>query len=302
MAPAWCSLVAMLAVLLVGCSSASDMATVNGVGITQDDVVGMRVPTDAATADAAPIRQDLTTLILEESVATAAEEQYGVAFDDTEVEERLANPPERYVPLFDQLAADATAGERLRRLNARFTLVRDAVIPALLLEERGSLAAVVEETPEQVMRACVKHIVVGSEEEAEAVMDRLEDGEEFATVAAEVSLDQQNPGGVIGADQGCLVHQGQLGAEFVAAVMAAPIGELTGPVSTSFGFHVLQVDERVVPTAEEFTADPMTHLDPQVGTEVLGEWFTTAVDSADIDVRSSVGVWSPETASVVAAS
>ena len=71
---------------------------------------------------------------------------------------------------------------------------------------------------------------------------------------------------------------------------------------TSSGFHVLQVDERVVPTAEEFTADPMTHLDPQVGTELLGEWFTTAVDSADIDVRSSVGVWSPETASVVAAS
>ena len=69
-----CSVVAVLAVLLVGCSSASDMATVNGVGITQDDVVGMRVPTDAATADAAPIRQDLTTLILEESVATAAED------------------------------------------------------------------------------------------------------------------------------------------------------------------------------------------------------------------------------------
>ena len=160
----------------------------------------------------------------------------------------------------------------------------------------------VEETPEQVMRACVKHILVGSEEEATEVLERIEGGEEFAAVAAEVSLDQQSPGGVIGADQGCLVHQGQLGEEFVAAVMAAPIGELTGPVATSSGFHVIQVDERVVPTAEEFAADPMTYLDPEVGAALLGEWFTAAVDSADIDVRSSVGVWSPETASVVAAS
>ena len=46
----------------------------------------------------------------------------------------------------------------------------------------------------------------------------------------------------------------------------------------------------------------MAYLDPEVGTGLMGTWFTEAVEDADIDVRSSVGVWSPETSSVVAAS
>ncbi len=293
----------MLAVSVAACSAASDLATVDGVGITQDDVLAMRsAPGDVASSPAAPIRQDLTTLILEQSIASAAEEQFGVTFTEDEVDARLADPPQRYVSLFEQIATDATAGERLRWLNARFTLVRDAVIPELLLEARGSYEAVIEETPEQVMQACVKHILVGTEEEAEDVLDRLEAGEDFATVAAEVSLDQQSAGGVLGSDRDCVTHHSQMGGEFVAAVIDAPLGEATGPVQTSFGYHVIQVDERVFPTTEELAADPMAYLDPEVGTGLMGTWFTEAVEDADIDVRSSVGVWSPETSSVVAAS
>ncbi|HEY5728401.1 MAG TPA: hypothetical protein VIV08_07270, partial [Acidimicrobiia bacterium] len=156
--------VAALAVAVAACSAASDLATVDGVGITQDDVLAMRSESgDVASSPAAPIRQDLTTLILEQSIASAAEEQFGVTFTADQVDARLADPPPRYVSLFEQIATDATAGERLRWLNARFTLVRDAVIPELLLEARGSYEAVIEETPEQVMQACVKHILVGSE-------------------------------------------------------------------------------------------------------------------------------------------
>ena len=294
--------VAVLA-LAAACSTASDMATVNGVGITQDEVLAMRaVPQDVATSPAAPIRQDLTTLILEESIASTAEEQFGVSFSPAEVEARLADPPERYTSLFTQIAADATAGQRLRLLNARFTLVRDAVIPELLLESRGSYEALLEESPDQVMQACVKHILVATEEEAEEVLDRLELGEDFATVAAEVSLDQQSQGGILGSEGDCLVHHTQMGEEFVAGVIDAPLGEVTGPVQTSFGYHVLQVDERVFPTAEQLATDPMAYLDPAVGTELMGTWFVEAVEGADIDVRSSVGVWSPETSTVVAAS
>jgi parvulin-like peptidyl-prolyl isomerase len=293
----------VLAVFAAACSASSDLATVDGVGITQDDVLAMRSEAgDVASAAAAPIRQDLTTLILEQSIASAAEEQFGVSFTSDQVEARLADPPPRYQSLFQQIAADATAGERLRFLNARFTLVRDAVIPELLLESRGSYEAVIEETPEQVMQACVKHILVGTEEEAEEVLDRLEDGEDFASLAAEVSLDQQSAGGVLGSDRDCLVHHTQMGEEFVAGVIEAPLGEVTGPLPTSFGYHVIQVDERVFPTAEELAADPMAYLDPEAGTNLMGAWFAEAVEDADIDVRSSVGVWSPETSSVVAAS
>lgn|GEM_PF-1050007 len=293
--------VATGAVLVAACSSASDLATVDGVGISRGDVLAMRAPVEGPTAPAATIRQDLSTLILEQSLASAAEEQFGVVFTTADVEARLADPPDRYVQLFEQLAADPTVGEGLTELNARFTLVRDAVIPELLLEQRGSYQAVIEESPGLVMRACVSHIVVATEEDAHDVLTRITAGEGFATVAAEVSLDQQSPGGLLQDPQGCLIHHGQMGGEFVEGVIAAPLGEPAGPLSTSSGFHVLMVDERSMPTPGEMAADPMVYLDAATANDLMGPWFIEAVASADVDVRSTVGVWSAESSSVVAA-
>ncbi len=290
------------ATIVSGCAAGSRLATVDGVGITQTDVLAMSSEQAGATAPAADVRRSLTTLILEQAVAVAAAKQFGTVLSDDQVEARLADPPPRYLSLFEQIAADPAVGPGLADLNARFTLVRDDVIPRLLVEQRGSYQAVISETPELVMRACVSHILVATAEEADTVLDRLIAGEDFATVATQVSLDQQSPGGVLGQPDTCLVHHGQLGTEFVAGVMAAPLQVPTGPLATSFGFHVIQVDERVIPTVAEMTADPMTHLDPATANELMGPWFGAAVTDADIDVRSSVGEWSAESSTVVAGS
>lgn len=84
---------------------------------------------------------------------------------------------------------------------------------------------------------CSRHILVESQAEADAVMARLDAGEEFGLLAVELSLD---PGsGSLGGDLGCVV-EGAFVAPFEAAAYAAEPGE-TVMAESQFGFHVIQV-------------------------------------------------------------
>jgi peptidyl-prolyl cis-trans isomerase D len=105
-----------------------------------------------------------------------------------------------------------------------------------------------EFTHEEQVRA--RHILlqVGSgrseqqaEEEMLAIRERLEGGEDFATLAAELSDDpgSKTQGGDLG-----FFSRGEMIGEFEEAAFAAEPGELAGPVKTSFGYHLIKVEER----------------------------------------------------------
>jgi parvulin-like peptidyl-prolyl isomerase len=101
--------------------------------------------------------------------------------------------------------------------------------------------------PEQVRS---RHILLRVDEERSseqareqlaALRARLAAGEDFAFLAAEVSED---PGSAAqGGDLG-FFGRGQMVPEFEEAAFAAQVGELVGPVETSFGLHLIEVIER----------------------------------------------------------
>ena len=97
----------------------------------------------------------------------------------------------------------------------------------------------------------------------EQTIERLEAGEDFAAVAAEVSLDQQSQGGVLGSAGDCVVHHSQMGEEFVAGVIDAPLGEVTGPVQTSFGYHVIQLED-----SRSVAAPPFDEVKPEIAQQL----------------------------------
>ncbi len=111
--------------------------------------------------------------------------------------------------------------------------------------------SIVEVTERRVGRVRARHILVASEEEAEATLARLEAGEDFAALAAALSLDPgvQGSGGRLG-----FVVPSQLPQVLAEAVRQAEGDEIIGPVQTRTGYHVLQVTDRRpnIPTPREY--------------------------------------------------
>ena len=102
-------------------------------------------------------------------------------------------------------------------------------------------------------RRCIRHILFSpdEEEEAEEVKEELDDGGDFEELARENS---QDPGSAEnGGDLGCNPEGGFV-PEFDEAAFEAEEGEISGPIETEFGYHVIEVteiqDEEEVPFEE----------------------------------------------------
>ena len=283
-----------IGLLAAACSSADTLATVNDSVITKTDLASLRSSyEDPATADAETLRSDLSLLIVLEALRTAASEELGVVITETDIAERLANPPERYAEVLALPGEFADITEEAVRASAIQSLVRDAVVSELAAQEPGGFEAMITQRPQDVTRACVKHIATGSIDEATEVLERLQAGEDFATVAAEVSLDQTSPGGLItNADGECLVRFGRAGEDFAYLAATAPLNEPAGPVLSGDGWEIILVTERRAPSLAELTADPMAYLDSDRISALYTPWANEAIGSAVIDVSPTVGRWS----------
>jgi peptidyl-prolyl cis-trans isomerase D len=101
-----------------------------------------------------------------------------------------------------------------------------------------------ETTEERRARHILIEVPEGEEEAAqdaaEAAFDRVRGGEDFAAVAAELSADAgtKTQGGDLG-----WISRGMLVGPFEDALFALSVGEISEPVRSEFGFHVIRLDE-----------------------------------------------------------
>ncbi len=80
------------------------------------------------------------------------------------------------------------------------------------------------------------HILVKTENEAKAVLERIKKGEKFSGIATQVSL---CPSGKKGGDLGTF-SRGKMVKEFENAAFALKKGEISGIVKTKFGYHIIK--------------------------------------------------------------
>ncbi len=97
--------------------------------------------------------------------------------------------------------------------------------------------------PEQEVHA--RHILVPTEDEAKAIEDQLKKGADFAALAKEKSKD---PGAADGGDLGYFTKD-QMVPEFAEVAFKLDKGQISDPVHTQFGWHIIKVeDKRTKPT------------------------------------------------------
>lgn len=79
-----------------------------------------------------------------------------------------------------------------------------------------------------------------AEDEARAIESRIRGGEDFAAVAGEKG---QDASAAQGGDLGWFTRQ-EMVPDFANAAFALKVGEMSGPVRSPFGFHIIKVEER----------------------------------------------------------
>jgi peptidyl-prolyl cis-trans isomerase D len=146
---------------------------------------------------------------------------------------------------------------------------------ARLYQERLEQALQAEVTHEQE-QVNARHILVADETAAQAILARLESGEPWEELAAELSLDTSNKdqGGDLG-----WFGRGAMVQPFEDAAFAAAVGETVGPVKSEFGWHLIQVVGHELRPLDEAAYQ-------NAKANALGMWLA--------DVRTGEGVVIPD--------
>ncbi|WP_102026263.1 peptidylprolyl isomerase [Salirhabdus sp. Marseille-P4669] len=93
------------------------------------------------------------------------------------------------------------------------------------------------------------HILVEDEATANEVLNKLNAGEDFATLASEYSIDESNSesGGDLG-----YFGKGEMAEAFEEAAFAMEIGDISEPVETEHGFHIIKLADKVAAKEAEY--------------------------------------------------
>jgi parvulin-like peptidyl-prolyl isomerase len=290
-------LLALLALGAAGCASASVAATVDTTTIQDEAVLRLAGQSaDEGRVDGSAFRESLTYLVLQTALLHGAQVDYGIADLSTDQgrAQYLASASQREK---DAIASEVAAGVDQGREQTAVedfivtqvgirSLVRDAIV-----HDDAVIEAAWNEDRDALVTVCASHILVATEEEANDVIARIEAGEDFAAVADEVSLDTESPGGELP----CPTHAFTFVESFANEVATSPVGEVSDPFQTEFGFHVVLVESRDVPASlEELKADPARWIPLQLIDAEYSAWLDDAVGRSTVTVRSQIGDWSAQ--------
>jgi peptidyl-prolyl cis-trans isomerase C len=158
------------------------------------------------------------------------------------------------VILLSQAAQQQKIGDR-DTVKHRIEFEHNKVLMETLLQDVGQSAmtddamhkvyddALKQMSNEQEVHA--RHILVATEDEAKAIEAELKKGSDFAALAKQKSKD---PGASEGGDLGYFTKD-QMVPEFAEVAFKLDKGQISDPVKTQFGWHIIKVeDKRIKPT------------------------------------------------------
>ena len=186
---------------------------------------------------------------------------------------------ERGFPITDEdrELAVAAVGERDGN-DTEIQMLIDTVAISYTVGRWTDAEAANLDEPDPPNYLCSNHLLVVTEEEAQAALERFEAGEAFADLAIELST---GPSGPSGGDLGCAV-EGQFVPEFEEAAYAGAAGDVVGPVETTFGWHLIEI-ESVGPA----TVDNHPDADPAVLAQIALDMQRGMVNLMILDLEGT---------------
>ena len=136
------------------------------------------------------------------------------------------------------------------------------------------------DTTEQVKAS---HILVETEEEANDIKKQLDEGGDFGELAAEYSTDPSNAqqGGDLG-----FFGKGQMVAPFEEAAFSMEPGEISEPVQTDFGYHIIKVEDKTEAQEaklEDVSEEIREKLKEEKMNAAYSEWYTDVQEKYEVE-------------------
>ena len=285
-----------LAVVVSSCGSTSNSAAeIAGTKISRDELeltitelsdVGQTPVVDGEVAG--DTARSILTALLQGAAAKVILKKYGQEITEADREE---------IALSVSQNTDTTAfTEHLKNLiielNAGGLALKRVVAP-----DAKTAAKMYDEAPASLGVMCVRHLVVEQEAKAKEALAKISAGADFAEVAGEYSIEpnaKESGGALSGANNACMLlseYQSGFDPGFTAGALLAKSGVATGPVKSSFGYHIILIRPFV-----EVAADISALLETNAGELLFNGYLATT----KIKIDSAYGVWNSARGAIIA--
>ncbi len=187
----------------------------------------------------------------------------------------------------DGLEKDAEVQEALRQVSQQVIAkawvsrkLKSQVTDAILKEKYAKLLADFKATDQEVR---ARHILTATENEAKAIIDEVKKGANFAELAKTKSTDPtaKSNGGDLG-----FFGKAEMVPEFSDVAFAMKVGDISAPVKSAFGWHVITVEARrdVAPPSFEEAEGPLRE---QMNEDAAEQLITDLRKGAKIELTTS---------------
>lgn len=200
---------------------------------------------------------------------------------DKELEEAITKQKEQYGDdlSFESYLKQNNITNDFFEKQVEFSLLQQKLIESL---DEVTDEQINEEYDKMKKEFHARHILVEDKKTAEEVITKLNDGGDFTALAKEYSTEPaaEETGGDLG-----WFGPGKMVQPFEAAVFALPENEISEPVETSFGFHVIEVLETREAELEETLEELAPQIQENIKKTLFEEKLVELLKNADVKIQ-----------------
>lgn len=226
--------------LISGCSSKSSrevVARVNGEEISKDELYDVMVKS---------IGEDALNYLISQKIIDLEAKKQNIVVTNEDINKELEKVYAYYggEEAFKQsLQMSGYSFEEYKKSLSMNIKTKKLLQPRISITE-DEMKAYFEENKQdfaQEKQVKARHILVENEEKAKEIIAKLRNGDDFAELAKKYSIDPatKENGGDLG-----FFGKGDMVKEFEDVAFSLKVGEISSPVKTQYGYHIIKVEEK----------------------------------------------------------
>ncbi|WP_276863409.1 peptidylprolyl isomerase [Anaerococcus tetradius] len=220
------------------------VAIVNGEKISKDDYKSEMSFYASMLASQQQLKNSIVTMMVQDKLIANDIKKNNIKIDDKDVDNALMQSvqnfggQEQFDKTLDDYNMDIKKFKETLKKDLMYKKHREWFDENNKVSD-DEIKKYFEENKDQFIKVDASHILVDDEQTAKDIKAKLDNGEDFAKLAKEYSKDTASAknGGELGS-----FGKGQMVKEFEEAAFSMKEGEISNPVKSQFGYHIIKIN------------------------------------------------------------